>query len=416
MRVAAIGYASDHPAFEPVVFASEQSILDYDAVVWDPIGLEAEYRDAYTSPGGNSAAPLLSVAASARLLQDVRRRRREIARFLERGRVMVVVPPPPVSMRIHVIEDVIEFHAAEALPQRLRLSEAASDEAVDFSGGHPFREFAERLAARPRARATFDRFPGEPLFFVGPDRAVAGGYVYHHPGHLLFLPLPETTGGPVDEALVRLVSRVGSGGFNLDLPDWSDDYLVPDEAAARASLRDLLSEQETLMRRLEEGRQRVREAEHLKALFSGSGPTFLAAITNVFQELGTIALSGLLSDDSVVVEDGERFLVVLAADGSDEADAAGHLEDRLERFRGAFFSDAKGLVVHSRGVPPEDGVVNDVMVARLAAAGHVYLTGFDLLHLATSDDLRRTALDRMFAASGRPDGLPEPADAVRPRS
>lgn len=408
MRVAAIGHASDHPDIETVAFASDQSVLDYDAVIWSPAGLEAEYRDAYTGATEEGAAPLLSVAASSRLLRDVRRRKRDFTRFLERGRIMVIDPPPPVPLRIHIIEDVIDFHPFEALPQRLTLSAPPSNGPVVFRGGHPFRAFADRVPGRSRARAAFDHFPGEPLFFAGSDGAVAGGYVYQHPGHLLFLPLPEAgNDAVVDSALLSLIARIEGTGFNLDLPDWSADYLVPGEAAARDDLRRLLAEQETLARRLEEARQEVREAEYLKALFAARGTVFLTAIANIFQAFGAIVLPGLLSDDSVVVEDGERFLVVLATDDAMEHDAQVHLEDRLARFRDTFFSDAKGVVVHSRGVPPGEGIVNEVLAKRLASAGQVYMTGVDLLHLATAGDPGRGALDRIFATAGRLADLPE---------
>lgn len=421
MRVAAIGHHSEHPEIEPVDFASDTSILDFDALVWDPAGLVAEYSDAYTIPGEAGAPPLLSVAASARLLQDVRRRRDEFSRFLERGRIMVVAPPPPVSLRIHIIEDIIDFHAFEALPQRFRLA-APPAEGVTFSGGHPFRAFAERVPARDRARAAFDRFPGEPLYFAG--TAVAGGYVYQHPGHLLFLPMPGADGaGPMpeglDDALLSLIGRIEGTGFNLDLPDWAADYLVPGEAGAREDLRRLLEEQESLARRLEEARQAVREADYLKALFAGGGTVFLTAIANIFQGFGTIVLPGLLSEDSVVVEDGERFLVVLAVDGEAEQDAPARLADRLDRFRDTFFSDAKGVVVHSRGVPPGAGAVNDVLAGRLGAEGQAYLTGTELLTLATAArdaDAPVGVLDRIFDAAGRIPGLADAGGAVVRRS
>ncbi len=419
MRVAAIGHASDHPDIDTVAFASDQSVLDYDAVIWSPAGLEAEYRDAYTGTAEEGAAPLLSVAASSRILRDVRRRKRDFARFLERGRIMVIDPPAPVPLRIHIIEDVIDFHPFEALPQRLTLSAPPPDAPVVFRGGHPFRGFADRVPGRGRARAVFDQFPGEPLFFAGTDGAVAGGYVYQHPGHLLFLPLPETgkdeggaaiggavvDGAIVDAALLALIARIEGTGFNLDLPEWSADYQVPGEAAARDDLRRLLAEQESLARRLEDARQAVRETEYLKALFAARGTVFLTAIANIFQAFGAIVLPGLLSDDSVVVEDGERFLVVLAVDDTAEHDAQLRLEDRLARFRDTFFSDATGVVVHSRGVPPGEGIVNDVLAMRLAAAGQVYMTGIDLLQLATAGDPGSAALDRIFAATGRLSGL-----------
>jgi len=407
MRVAAIGYASVHRSIDPVAFASDQSILDYDAVIWSPAGLETEYRDAYTNVGEDGAAPLLSVAASSRLLQDVRRRRQEIARFLGRGRIIIVEPPRPVPLRVHIIEDVIDFNAMEALPQRLRLSAPPPDAAVAFRGGQPFRAFAERVPARTRARAAFDRFPGAPLFFAGREQAVVGGYVYQHPGHLLFLPLPEAAGRAVDDALLALIARIDGAGFSLDLPDWSADYPVPGERAARDRLRTLLTEQETLSQRLEEGRRQIRDMLQLKAVFAGRGAAFLAAITTIFQAFGAVVLSGPLSDDSVAIEDDARFLVVVAIDGTAEADAVQRLENRLDRFRNTFFSDAKGAVIHSRGLPPQQAIVDDAMAARLAAAGHAYLTGLDLLHLATAEPSGRTALDRIFAATGRPTGLPD---------
>lgn len=419
MRVAAIGHASDHPDIETVAFASDQSVLDYDAVIWSPAGLEAEYRDAYTGVAAEGGAPLLSVAASSRLLRDVRRRKRDFSRFFERGRIMVVDPPPPVPLRIHIIEDVIDFHPFEALPLRLTLSSPPAGGPVVFRGGHPFRAFADRIPGRGGARAAFDQFPGEPLFFAGPGDAIAGGYVYQHPGHLLFLPLPEpgapVDGPKVDDALLDLIGRIEGTGFNLDLPDWSADYLVPGEAAARDDLRHLLAEQETLARRLEEARQEVREAQYRKALFAARGTVFLTAIANVFQAFGAIVLPGLLSDDSVVVEDGERFLVVLAVDDAEEMEAQVRLDDRLARFRDTFFSDAKGVVVHSRGVPPGEGVVNEVLARRLAAAGQVYMTGVDLLHLATSGDSGDAALNRIFQTTGRIDGLPGAGDLLSHR-
>jgi len=405
MRVAALGYETVHPAIDAVAFSSDQSILDYDAVIWDPSRLVADYRDAYTRGDDDSDAPLLSVAASTRLLQDVRRRRREFARFLERGRIIIIDPPQPALLRVHIIEDVVDFNALEALPQRLPVSAPPPDGTVVFRGGHPFRAFAERVPARSRARAAFERFPGAPLFFAGRRDVVVGGYLYRHPGHLVFLPLPEARGKAVDDALLALLARLAGAGANLDLPDWSADYLVPGERAARDTLNALLTEQDALSDRLEETRRKLRQAEQLKAVIAGAGAVFVAAIAASFQALGAIVLPALLSDDSVAIEDGERFFVAVAIDGAAEADAVERLEDRLDRFRDSFHSEAKGVVVHSRGQPPPSGGVDGELAARLAAAGHVYLTGTDLLHLATAADSGESVLDKIHAATGRPAGI-----------
>lgn len=410
MRVATIGYASDHPKFEAIAFASERSVLDFDAVVWSPNGLVEEYRDAYTSVTSGATAPLLSVAASARLLQDMRRRRQEFARFLERGRTIVIDPPSPVCLRIHIIEDIVDFVPLEALPVRFGLRPPSNGAHVVFSGGQPFRAFAEQMPNSVRPCSVFDGFPGEPLFHAGARDTVAGGYVYHHPGHMLFLPLHSSPHLGRDEALIALFSKIGGGGLHLDLPDWASAYQVPGEQAAREKLRALTEEQELLARRIDAVREDLREAEHLKALIAGNGATLTTAVARAFQGFDTIVLPGLLSEDSIVVEDGERFLVVVVADDDSTEEAAGEadalrlsqrLEDRMARFRDTFFSEAKGVVVHAVGASQIAGDGDMAAAARLGAEGYAYLTGMDLMHLATAAPGQTPPLDRIFDETGR---------------
>jgi len=401
MRIAAIGTEVDHEQFEPVAFSSTTSLLDFDAVLWDPTTLEAEYRDVYTQTGDGTSLPLLSVEASNRLLSDIRRRRREFSRFVERGRQIIVNTPPPVTLRAHIIEDIAEIDPLEALPLRLPRTAASGDAA--FRGGHPFRRFAERIDYAAQAKASLTGFPGEPLFFSTANGSVAGGYVYVHPGHLLLIPFP--TGGVRDslfaDALIDLVRRIESDGLTPDLPDWADSFTIAGEAEARTELRDLLAEQEEIGSRISEARERLTDITFMKTVVAGSGAALITALANLFQRMNTIVLPGLLSDDSLVVEDGERFLVVVAIGPENEASAATIMEDRLRLFGETFFSSAKGLVIHSRRTPPETEPANDLLARQLSQAGHAYMTGFDLLGLLDESLSDERKLGLVFETNGR---------------
>ncbi len=404
MRVAAIGYDPGHPAIEPLAFAAERSLLDFDAVLWRPEGLIDEYRDDYTQPGDSDAGPLLSVRASNALLADGRRRREEIRRFLDRGRVLVVVPPPAAPLRVHIIEDVFEFDLLDALPDAPARTVSASEPSL-FRGGHPFRRFAERIDYATTAAVAFNAFPGEPLFFGAESGAVHGGYIYRHPGHLLLMPMaPLDDLVPLHEALVPLLGAMESQGFALDLPDWAAAYRLDGEEAARNEVRRLLAEQESLTRRLEAARHRLRDIDLKKALFAGGANVMIQAAAHAFQNLGTIVLPGLLTEDSIVVEDDDRFLVVQMVAAKGETDALDRLTNALNRFSADFHDSAKGVLLHSRGEPPAEGdakPVANLLARRAATEGHLYLTGLDLMHLSGAYETT-AALELLFGATGHP--------------
>lgn len=408
MRVAAIGYDPQHPAIDAVSFASSRSLLDFDAVLWRPAGLVEEYRDAYTQPASDDGGPLLSVRASNDLLADARRRRQEFKRFLDRGRILVVVPPPPVPLQVHIIEDVFPFDLLDPLPDA-PARRGGEEEASRFRGGFPFKGFADRCAYSATAGVAFEEFPGEPLFFGETTGAVHGGYVYRHPGHLLLMPLPEPQAWPdTHDALLGLLGLMDSHGIALDLPPWAADFRLDGEDAARDEVRRLLDEQENNARRLEAARQRLRDIDLRKALFAGSGNILIQAVAHAFQSLGTIVLPGLLTEDSIVVEDDDRFLVVQVVQEDTENEALERLQHALDRFGADFYSDAKGVILHSRAAPPPQeflsgpgAPLNELLAQRAAAAGHLYLTGIDLVKLA-GGYAPAAALELLFSAQGHP--------------
>ena len=404
MRVAAIGYNPGHPAIEPLAFAERRSLLNFDAVLWRPQGLIDEYRDGYTQPSDSGKGPLLSVRASNELLADARRRREEIRRLLSRGRVLVVVPPPTVALRVHTIEDVLEFDLLDPLPGAPGRTASALEPSL-FRGGHPFRGFAERVDYAATAAVAFDIFPGQPLFFGADSGAVHGGYIYRHPGHLLLMPMPRPDDlVPLHEALLLLLGAMENQSFAINLPDWATAYRLDGEEEARDEVRRLLAEQEGVISQLEIARHRLRDIDLKKALFAGGGNTLIQAVAHAFRDLGTIVLPGLLTEDSIVVEDDDRFLVVQVIEAKGEADALDRLDNALNRFGTDFHDSAKGVLLHSQGEPSAEGEaepLTDLLARRAAVKGYLYLTGLDLVHLSGAYEAA-AALELLFGATGHP--------------
>ena len=385
MRVAALGYDPGFPGIEAVDFGAADPLDSYDALIWSPAGLIDEYRDLYTWPGNEEAGPLLSLAASTRLLSDSRRRRAEFECLIERGGVLVVNPWAGTHPRIHAIEDIMAFDPEETLPRRLRAGMVAVDESdsAEFRGGQPFRAFADAAGTSMPVCAALESFPGVPLFFGTRTGSILGGYLYRHPGHLLFLPRPAPEERDASRrwhrALLPLMEALEQRSPVLELPDWSREFAVPGEAEARQTLRDLLSERERIERAIEDAREKLRDIDRQKALFAGQGQVLAAAVTHAFERSGALVLPELFGPGSLVLEYCGRFAVVLVADRAGESGAAPRLQGLLDSFTQSFGGIAKGVVVHGRGSPPDRGALADENLRRrLERNGHCYLTGWEI--------------------------------------
>src|SRR5256885_907435 len=97
MNIVALGYKFEDE-YDDVAEArvrSTTSLLDFDAVVWDPSTLIDEYHA--SSMGRYQGLPSLGDDASFRIQDDIRRRRAELDEMLKLGRGVVIFTPPPAK-------------------------------------------------------------------------------------------------------------------------------------------------------------------------------------------------------------------------------------------------------------------------------------------------------------------------------
>ncbi|MEJ0071855.1 MAG: hypothetical protein WDO24_27545 [Pseudomonadota bacterium] len=138
MRIATIGSSLALPGAEPVRYRDPAPLDGFDAVLWNPNALFAEYAPELAEDGA------LSVAGSQAFLADLRRRRQEMRALLDDGGSLVIEPPLPDLIRVHTLEAVLAVPLSQALPIADLAVTAARPSALRFRGGEPFRAFWER--------------------------------------------------------------------------------------------------------------------------------------------------------------------------------------------------------------------------------------------------------------------------------
>src|SRR3954469_12694862 len=201
MRILAIGLPLHHRDLTNDDYASPRSLLDFDAVIWDPSGFPFEY-EAEPSVPTYRGARCLSEEASALIGRDMKRRSRELRQFVAAGRLLaLVVPPPTIFYRAtgqselasgakgrparRIVEPTSILSALPVPGLETREGEGSS---IDFRGEGPFRTYWHAAGRFHRYVASMPKAPGRPFAFVhGTDEAVATAIATDR-GTVLLLP------------------------------------------------------------------------------------------------------------------------------------------------------------------------------------------------------------------------------------
>lgn len=243
MKVLFVGYPPDieGDSIEYSRFRSSKSFLDYDLVIWDPNQLVDEYYSSSNYRG----LPRLTDDDSAKVIGDVRRRRKEIEEMLELGRAVVVFTPPPQRCYVATGEKeysgtgrnrvttsmVAELDLLMSLPVKDLETVQATGKNIEFRGGEPFSAFWRANKGSLGYDAYFRKPVGIPLFLIEGTQRAVGSHLQVGNGHLLFLPSllidelyehPGLTEAEVEQAardfeesIITLVTelRKGTGDF-----------------------------------------------------------------------------------------------------------------------------------------------------------------------------------------------------------
>ena len=168
MRIATLGFDLDDDRVVSIDYRAPQTLLEFDLVMWDPslvaksFSLEGQYR----------GLPMVSRASSPNAISTVSRRRDEMAKLLELGKLLVIfVPSAPTfyaytgantnvgtAAKPRLQHTVSEIKLEKLLPLRLSLTPAEGTE-MDLKVGDPFASFWRAVSKNFEYRAYFSDTP-----------------------------------------------------------------------------------------------------------------------------------------------------------------------------------------------------------------------------------------------------------------
>jgi hypothetical protein len=311
MRILAIGVPLHHREVTNDDYASPRSLLDFDAVIWDPSGFPFEYEAEPAVPTYRGAR-CLSEEASALIGRDMKRRSRELRQFVAAGRVLAVVVPPPTifyratgqselasAARGQQARRIVEpISILSALPVPGLETVEGEGSSIDFRGDGPFRDYWHAVGRFHRYVASVPKSPGKPFAFVhGTDEAVAAA-VPTERGTILLLPRlvrPAELGRGGDyrrvtslfvDALMSLSQELQRTSGDFALPSWAKRVLLPGEASLGSEAVRREHVLKAASNALSEVKQRQLALESWKVLLAGSGVALEKAVRAALDGLG----------------------------------------------------------------------------------------------------------------------------------
>jgi len=412
MKILSIGYEfeCDHPSIEETTFRSDDSLFDYDILLWEPDALIWEYSTNEKFRG----CPSLNDDDSVSLVEDMTRRKNEMVELLKLGRTIIIFTPGPDKYYIdtgkreysgagrnrqttRIVDDI---DLTEFLPIENVETIKASGFQIEFRGKEPFDQFW-RINNKYLSYHAYLKEPvGIPLFFIKGTQKIIGSYINKENGNLIFIPnfladyqLDETENFAEIEkkfidSIIELVSDLNrsSGGFKPSV--WCSNYLLPSEQNEKDKLRKLERKSSIIRSKISDQKNFIAKLEEYKILFAGDGRALEIEVGRIFSELGFEVEEGLPGRDDLILRYGDKIAVVEVKGVSKSAGEkhAAQLEKWVSEYHAQKDIKPKGILIVNayKDIPLEDR--NELpfpnqMIPYSSNREHCLITGLQLLCL-----------------------------------
>jgi hypothetical protein len=434
-------------------YSSTRTLLEHEIAIWRPEYLLNEYG----TTGNYEGDICLDNNGSAQYKRDLKRRTRDIREFLELGRTLVVLLPPPLQFYIATgerrndgtrakpnVKRIVEARQlSETLPHPSIL-QAASGEAFEIVGDAAFAKFWRGVGDQFVYESFCEVENAEPLLRVPGTKRVVAARAEVASGTVLYLPhllvdepevaeqgedesddeylerwelanadLQEENDGALIDALLEYVG--GSSATLEPLPSWVDRIVLPREQRVKEKAEQAARKAEAARAEAEEARAEVARVRAKKALVALDGNGLEEAVAAAFEELGAAITAGAPGRaDRILNWKGKKAVIEVkgSVKSASERNAA-QLEKWVAEHTAAGDDEEdadppKGILVVNawREVPlPErdSPAFPDQMLAYSEARGHCLLESAQLLTAlvtATNQTKRAAFLDAVFATNG----------------
>jgi hypothetical protein len=410
VRLLSLDYS---PVYKPALlagFGDDDSVFDYDVVIWDPQGSFGEYTN-YTSQRFQGLLSL-SESTSVRIKADAARRRAEFVEYINEGRVLAVFVRPPQECYIDTGQRdysgagrnrvttrlMAKFDLLSAIPATDCKFIRASGTRIEFNGDGPIVALLRKYKKFLRYDAVMTEAPGTSLAHVaGTNRRIgsiqrskSGGYLILLPAINLAAKDSEDEEKWLEEApefqadLLAAIEQL-SGSRTISHPAWSERYVTAEQQELRTKVTKQQARIEAARKRLAE-LQRAKEAAEIKdQLFLGTGRALELEVKSVFELLGgTVSDPEAGRDDwRVSFPEGDAVLEVKGVTKSAAEKQAAQLEKWVAGIMEETGKASKGILIVNtwRDLPLSERTEEDFppqMLPYCKSRNHCLVTGLQL--------------------------------------
>jgi hypothetical protein len=416
---------------EKIRYRGSQSLLDYEVVIWNPNSLLNEYSADYDNPE-YMGAKALTDADSAKIREDMTRRKSEIAEMLRLGRSIVIFTPSPKRFYVATGEKkfgtkmitrmLTDSNVLQAIPVDGLSTMAAGGSMIELAARGPYERFWAVAKDYLGYDAYFEKPVGEPLMFVKGTTKPVGARLPTSNGNLLFLPcfvMPQhltykglrTIEDSCIISLLTLIEELNALSGDFRLPPWSAQYYLPGEKAQEEGVKAVESQISGLIQQRDKKKEETARLKNYKLLFTGTGRALEVVAASVFREMGLEVLEPPPGRDDLIVKFGDKVAVVEVkgkTKSAAEKDAA-----QLEKWVSTYYEKhgvmPKGiLIVNAFNETPLHGRTEpafpDQMLPYSTGRGHCLITGLQFLGLylqyKNHPESRQSLTDSLFSTAG----------------
>jgi hypothetical protein len=430
-RIVSIGDTFTTDVIETIGYRDSQSLLDYEAVIWDPNSLLDEYFADYDN-SQYMGAKLLRDSDSAKIYEDLVRRKSEIIEMLKLGRSIVIFTPSPTRFYVATGEKkvagrtvtriVTERNVLEAIPVDGLSTVAAEGSMIGLVAREPYKKFWAAMKDYLRYEAYFEKPVGESLMFIKGTTKPVGAWLPAFNGNILFLPcfvMPESLAykelRKVEDScissLLTLIEDLKASSGDFLLPPWSAQYYLPGEKAQDKVIKAVEGQISELIQRRDKKKDETARLQNYKLLFTGTGKALEVVVAGVLRELGFEVQEPPPGRDDLIIKYADKVAVVEVkgkTKSAAEKDGA-----QLEKWVSAYYEKhgviPKGiLIVNAFNETPlhqrTELAFPDQMLGYSKGRNHCLITGIQLLglYLACKNDpeSRQRLIDSLFSTAG----------------
>ncbi|MCC6727375.1 MAG: hypothetical protein IT258_22915 [Saprospiraceae bacterium] len=380
-----IKYASKYKVTR-IDFNSTQTLLDADVIFWDVKSFEDEF--ALKSQLRNEAESYYN---------NIKRRKHEFSEFFKLGRTLVITSP---SFLDYTFDTSKQLNFVSILPIEKPITIEKSGTSIQANNMSFMQEFLERAGKYLHYNYEFQRPVGVPIMFIKDTKYVVSQFINIENGLIVFLPNFKLPTSDVDthiwfcDLILTLIDDIKAYKKNEDIskkietPEWAKKIEILGEKNEKEALLLLLIQKMEIESKIKTHETKLKEYNHLKILFTGTGEELEGIVRLVFLEMGFQIEEPEKGRDDLIIHHGD-FVAVIEAKGVDGSSGEKHAA-QLQKWVSAYHEkqekEPKGILIANtfRKIPLHERTQEDFphqMLKYVERMRHCLMTGIQLLYL-----------------------------------